>query len=78
MILAGDGDCLWVIKRYNDLTDESALRLCREVVTERDLFNCAGTFYELPANNADGFAKIRPIASHNFGSMTMHLTVVCL
>jgi len=51
---------------YKDLTDGSALRLCREVVTERDLFNCAGTFYELPANNADGFAKIRPVASHNF------------
>jgi len=51
---------------YAELTDASALRLCREVVTERDLFNCAGTFYELPANNADGFAKIRPVASHNF------------
>lgn len=51
---------------YRDLTDGSALRLCREVVTERDLFSCAGTFYELPANNADGFAKIRPVASHNF------------
>jgi hypothetical protein len=51
---------------FTNLTNESALRLCREVVTERDLFNCAGTFYELPANNADGFAKIRPIGSHSF------------
>ena len=51
---------------FTDLTNEATLRLCREVVTERDLFNCAGTFYELPANNADGFAKIRPIASHSF------------
>jgi hypothetical protein len=25
-----------------------------------------GTFYELPAENADGFAKIRPVTSHNF------------
>ncbi len=41
-------------------------RICREVVTERDLFNCHGTFYELPAENADGFAKIRPISSHSF------------
>jgi hypothetical protein len=40
-------------------------RLDREVVTERDLFNCNGTFYELPAENAGGFARIRPIASHN-------------
>lgn len=55
-----------VNRAFIDLTDASALRLCREVVTERDLFNCAGTFYELPANNADGFAKIRPLASHNF------------
>ena len=38
-------------------------RLDREVVTERDLFHCAGTFYELPAENAGGFPKIRPIAT---------------
>ena len=31
----------------------------------RDLFNCYGTFYELPAENAGGFAKIRPIATHS-------------
>lgn len=40
-------------------------RVCREVVTERDLLNCAGTFYELPARNAGGLAKIRPVATHN-------------
>jgi hypothetical protein len=40
-------------------------RVCREVVTERDLFNAYGTFYELPAESAGGFAKIRPIATHN-------------
>ncbi len=40
-------------------------RVCREVVTERDLFNCHGTFYELPARNAGGLAKIRPVATHN-------------
>ncbi len=48
------------------LTNNAQLRICREVATERDLLNCNGTFYELPAENADGFAKIRPIASHNF------------
>jgi hypothetical protein len=37
----------------------------REVSTERDLFQCAGTFFELPARNAGGFAKIRPIATHS-------------
>lgn len=52
--------------RYTDLTDRGVLRVCREVATERDLFNCHGTFYELPAENADGYAKIRPISSHRF------------
>jgi hypothetical protein len=51
---------------YTSLTKNGVLRICREVATERDLLNCSGTFYELPAENADGFAKIRPIASHNF------------
>ncbi|WP_163325430.1 hypothetical protein [Draconibacterium mangrovi] len=51
---------------YQKLTNAAQLRICREVATERDLLNCAGTFYELPAENADGFAKIRPVASHNF------------
>lgn len=41
------------------------VRVCREVATERDLFNFRGTLYELPARNAQGFAKIRPIATHN-------------
>jgi hypothetical protein len=40
-------------------------RVCREVATERDLFNAHGTFYELPADNAGGFAKVRPVATHN-------------
>ncbi len=51
---------------YQKLTNAAQLRICREVATERDLLNCAGTFYELPAENADGFAKIRPVTSHNF------------
>src|SRR5690606_8546700 len=51
---------------FNDMTVNGDLRVCREVATERDLFNCHGTFYELPAENADGFAKIRPVSSHSF------------
>ncbi|REA64409.1 hypothetical protein DSL64_02330 [Dyadobacter luteus] len=51
-------------KAFTGLTNDGALRICREVSTERDLFNCHGTFYELPAENADGFAKIRPVSSH--------------
>lgn len=49
---------------FTQLTNNGALRICREVATERDLFNCHGTFYELPAENADGYAKIRPVSSH--------------
>ena len=40
-------------------------RVAREVATERDLFNAAGTFYELPARNAGGFSRVRPVATHN-------------
>ena len=52
--------------KFDGLIHNGLMRICREVATERDLFNCQGTFYELPAENADGYAKIRPIASHNF------------
>lgn len=48
-----------------NLTNQAASRICREVATERDLLNLHGTFYELPAENADGFAKVRPVATHN-------------
>jgi hypothetical protein len=39
-------------------------RLAREVATERDLMNLGGTFFELPARNAQGMAKVRPVATH--------------
>ncbi|MEZ4905261.1 MAG: hypothetical protein R2822_27655 [Spirosomataceae bacterium] len=54
---------------FTSKTNQAALRICREVATERDLLNAHGTFYELPAENADGFAKIRPVASH---SLSVH------
>ncbi len=44
---------------------DDAERTCREVCTERDLLNAGGTFFELPAENAGGIAKLRPIATHN-------------
>ena len=52
-------------KAYDDPTNAGELRVCREVATERDMLSACGTFFELPAENADGFAKIRPICSHN-------------
>jgi hypothetical protein len=50
---------------YDQATADGELRVCREVATERDMLSACGTFFELPAENADGFAKIRPICSHN-------------
>ena len=36
--------------------------ICREVATERDLLYAGGVFYEVPADNAGGFAELRPVA----------------
>jgi hypothetical protein len=70
VLIVDDRDRRWRLplgdSKFNGLIKAAQLRLSREVATERDLFNCHGTFYELPAENADGFAKIRPIASHHF------------
>ena len=54
---------------YDEPTRAGLLRICREVATERDVFSVHGTFYELPAENADGFAKIRPVATHRLRLM---------
>ena len=54
---------------YDEPTRAGQLRICREVATERDLFSAHGTFYELPAENADGFAKLRPVATHQLRIM---------
>ena len=49
---------------WQDGAHHRGIRIDREVCTERDLFQAAGVFYELPARNAGGFAKIRPVATH--------------
>ena len=36
--------------------------VCREIATERDLLYVGGVWYEVPADNAGGFAALRPIA----------------
>lgn len=50
---------------YSNLERTQQGRFCREVATERDLFNCFGTFFELPARNAAGFNRVRPVSSHD-------------
>jgi len=51
---------------HREKIENAELRICREVATERDLLSLCGTFYELPAENADGYAKVRPVCSHQF------------
>jgi hypothetical protein len=36
----------------------------REVVTERQMFQAHGTFYELPLSGSGGFRRIRPVTTH--------------
>jgi hypothetical protein len=47
----------------DNLIAQNALRKAREVCTERDLLQAHGTFYELPALNAMGALRLRPIAT---------------
>jgi len=37
----------------------------REIVTERDLWNVHGTFYEVPRESAGGVRHMRPVCTHN-------------
>jgi hypothetical protein len=55
----------WRLPKGDPALDTHTYRVCREVATERDLFNAHGTFYELPAENAGGSSKMRPVATHN-------------
>ncbi|MBM3825343.1 MAG: hypothetical protein FJ410_01270 [Verrucomicrobia bacterium] len=50
---------------FDALLTRSALRKAREVCTERDLLQAHGTFYELPALNAKGAIRMRPVATSN-------------
>ena len=50
---------------FDGKSPHGLIRVDREVCTERDLLNAGGTFFEFPAENAGGIAKVRPIATHN-------------
>ena len=69
VIFVDDNGKRWRLPRgssaYDDSDSLEPMRVCREVATERDLFNAYGTFFELPAENAGGFAKARAVATHN-------------
>ena len=61
-------------KPYVDVTDDDGRTwrfpnvngdtnvVCREIATERDLLYVGGVWYEIPAENAGGFASLRQIA----------------
>lgn len=69
VLFVDDDGKRWRLPKGDPAFDQSGAfggeRVDREVCTERDLFNAHGTFYELPAENAGGFARIRPITTHN-------------
>ena len=63
-----EGGIRWRLPRseaaaHDGLLARSGLRKNREVCTERDLLQAHGTFYELPALNAGGAIRMRPIAT---------------
>lgn len=51
--------------RFDSPFDVGIPRGRREVVTERSLWNCHGTFYELPRDNSGGVPKLQPVCTHN-------------
>jgi hypothetical protein len=56
----------WRLPKGDPAFDTAASdRVMREICTERNLLNAHGTFYEVPAENAGGIQKLRPIATHN-------------
>ncbi len=69
VIFIDDDDTRWRLPKGDSAFDGGGpfgkYRIAREVATERDMFQAHGTFYELPAINAGGFSKVRPIATHN-------------
>jgi hypothetical protein len=71
IIYTDDTGLRWRLPRSPHYVDQHGpfgpVRVCREVATERDLFNAGGTFFELPAENAGGFAKARAVATHDRG-----------
>ena len=49
---------------YDEAWAEGWPRGVREVITERSLLNCHGTFYELPRASSGGAATMKPVCTH--------------
>jgi hypothetical protein len=50
---------------YDTASPSGWPRGVREIITERNMFQAHGTFYELPRSESGGFRRIRPITTHN-------------
>ncbi|MCH7228978.1 hypothetical protein, partial [Haloferula sp. A504] len=63
-----DGGTRFRLPKLDPLYDAPFLsgwaRGFREVVTERELLNVHGTFYEIPRDNSGGKRRMRPLATH--------------
>lgn len=67
ILVIDDAGRRWRLPKGDPVLEKDAalpLRVCREVGHQRDLFQAGGTFYELPAENAGGFIKMRPVTTH--------------
>ncbi len=65
VLYVDDGGNRWRLPYGKEGFKDGGGRVCREVCTERDHFNAGGIYYELPAENAHGFAGVRPVTTHN-------------
>ncbi len=69
VVFIDDGGKRWRLPKGDASLDQAGplgdSRVDREVATERDLFHASGSFYELPADNAGGISKLRPVCTHN-------------
>src|SRR5690606_36519189 len=65
VIVRDDDGRAFRLPKGDDAMNDQLLRGVREVVTERNLFNCHGTIYEFPRETAGGVAGIKPISTHN-------------
>ncbi len=67
IITGGDGSRYRLPKTdesYDEAWPEGWPRGIREVITERALLNCHGTFYELPRVSSGGLACLKPVCTH--------------
>lgn len=72
----GDDASVWILSggvryrlprldsNYDQAFAAGWARGVREAVTERELLNCHGTFYEVPRANSGGYRKMRALATH--------------